>query len=129
MKKLVFAFLMASACIGLVSAPKLRAQDSITIKDPAEFNAYQIATSQTDPKTKASQLEGFLTSYPQSVVKNAVLDMLLDALISITIQEAFSSPMYEKVRSCSNHSFSANAPHNRLAMERSGIASPSLCGC
>jgi hypothetical protein len=79
MKKLVFAFLMASACIGLVSAPKLRAQDSITIKDPAEFNAYQIATSQTDPKTKASQLEGFLTSYPQSVVKNAVLDMLLDA--------------------------------------------------
>ncbi len=79
MKKFVFALLMALACIGLFSAPRLRAQDSITIKDPAEFNAYQIATSQTDPKTKASQLESFLLSYPQSVVKQAILDMLLDA--------------------------------------------------
>src|SRR5208337_757783 len=79
MKKFVFAFLMASACSGLVSAPTLRAQDSITIKDPAEFNAYQMATSQTDPRTKASQIEGFLLTYPQSVVKQAVIDMLLDA--------------------------------------------------
>ncbi|MGD0522483.1 MAG: hypothetical protein ABSA48_14600 [Terracidiphilus sp.] len=78
MKKFVFAFLMASACSGLVSAPTLRAQDSITIKDPAEFNAYQMATSQTDPRTKASQIEGFLQTYPQSVVKQAVLDLLVD---------------------------------------------------
>jgi hypothetical protein len=78
MKKFVFAFLMAMACSGLVSAPTLRAQDSITIKDPAEYNVYQIATSQTDPRTKASQLESFLQSYPQSVVKQSVLDMLVD---------------------------------------------------
>ena len=78
MKKLVFASVMALASISLVSAPMLRAQDSITIKDPAEFNAYQMATSQTDPKTKAAQLEGFLKAYPQSVVKPAVLDMLID---------------------------------------------------
>ncbi len=64
--------------ICLVTAPRLRAQASITIKDPAEFNAYQMATSQTDPHTKASQLEGFLQSYPQSVVKQAVLSMLVD---------------------------------------------------
>jgi hypothetical protein len=44
MKKLVFASVMALASISLVSAPTLRAQDSITIKDPAEFNAYQMAT-------------------------------------------------------------------------------------
>jgi hypothetical protein len=57
----------------------LRAQDStITIKDPAEFNTYQMATTQSDPGAKASALEGFLTAYPQSVVKKAVLDMLLD---------------------------------------------------
>jgi hypothetical protein len=79
MKKLVFAILLAMVTICPVTAPRLRAQDSITIKDPGEFNSYQIATSQTDPHTKASQLEGFLTAYPQSVVKQSVLDMLVDS--------------------------------------------------
>ena len=78
MKKLVFASVMALASISLVSAPTLRAQDSITIKDPAEFNTYQMATTQTDPKAKAAALESFLQAYPQSVVKNAVLDTLMD---------------------------------------------------
>ena len=54
MKKFVFASVMALASISLVSAPMLRAQDSITIKDPAEFNAYQMATTQSDPKAKAA---------------------------------------------------------------------------
>ena len=77
MKKLVFASVMALATLSLVSAPALRAQD-ITIKDPAEFNAYQMATTQSDPKAKAAALEGFLQQYPQSVVKNSVLVMLLE---------------------------------------------------
>ena len=77
MKKLVFASVMALASIGLMTAPALRAQD-ITIKDPAEFNAYQMATTQNDPKAKAAALEGFLTQYPQSVVKKAVLVLLLE---------------------------------------------------
>ena len=55
-----------------------RTGSTIQIKDPAEFNAYQMATTQSDPKAKAAALEGFLTKYPQSVVKKAVLDMLLD---------------------------------------------------
>lgn len=80
MKKFVFAFVLALACICLVSAPTLKAQDSdtISIKDPTEFNAYQMATTQNDPKIKASALEGFLQTYPQSVVKKAVLDLLID---------------------------------------------------
>ncbi len=80
MKKLVLASAMAVAGICLVSAPTLRAQgsDQITIQNPAEFNAYQQATSQTDPAAKASALEGFLKNYPQSVVKKAVLDDLID---------------------------------------------------
>ncbi len=80
MKKLVFASVVALASISLVSAPTLRAQDSnqITIKDPAEYNAYQMAITQTDPKAKAAALESFLQAYPQSVVKKAVLDMLVD---------------------------------------------------
>ena len=36
MKKLIFASVMASACLSLFITPMLRAQDStITIKDPA----------------------------------------------------------------------------------------------
>jgi tetratricopeptide (TPR) repeat protein len=78
MKKLVFASVMALALVSLV--PALRAQDSstITIKDRAEYNAYQDATTQSDPKLKAAGLESFLTTYPQSVVKDAVLNMLVD---------------------------------------------------
>jgi hypothetical protein len=83
MKKLVFASVMALASISLVSAPMLRAQDSITIKDPAEFNTYQNCSTQSDPKAKATCLEGFLTAYPQSVVKSAVLDSLIDTYQSL----------------------------------------------
>src|SRR3569833_598537 len=82
MKKFVFASVMALASLSLVPAPTLRAQDqpgTIQIKDPAEFNAYQMATTQSDPKAKAAALEDFLTKYPQSTAKAAVLDMLLGA--------------------------------------------------
>ena len=81
MKKFVFASVMALASLSLVPAPTLRAQDqsgTIQIKDPAEFNAYQMATTQSDPKAKAAALDDFLTKYPNSVAKKAVLDMLLD---------------------------------------------------
>jgi tetratricopeptide (TPR) repeat protein len=80
MKKFVFASVLAAASICLVSAPTLKAQDSdtISIKDATEFNAYQMAITQADLKLKASALENFLTTYPQSVVKKAVLDLLID---------------------------------------------------
>ena len=82
MKKLVFASVMALASISLVIPPSLLAQDSITIKDPAEFNSYQNATTQSDPTAKAGYLENFLQTYPQSVVKKAVLDQLVDIYYS-----------------------------------------------
>jgi hypothetical protein len=69
---------MALASLSLIFAPVLRAQDSITIKDPAEFNSYQTASQQSDPTAKAAALESFLETYPQSVVKTAVLDQLID---------------------------------------------------
>lgn len=83
MKKLVFASVMALASICLVPAPTLRAQDSITIKDPAEFNAYQMAITQTNPKAQAAALESFLKTYPQSVVKKTVLDSLINSYQSL----------------------------------------------
>jgi hypothetical protein len=80
MKKLVLASVMALAGICLASAPTLRAQnsDQITIQNPAEFNAYQQASTQSDPAAKASALEDFLKNYPQSVVKKNVLDDLIN---------------------------------------------------
>jgi hypothetical protein len=80
MKKLVFATVMALASLSLAYAPVLRAQESgqIEIKDPAEFNAYQQAITQSNPAAKASALESFLQTYPQSVVKKAVLDELIN---------------------------------------------------
>ncbi len=78
MKKLVFASVMALASLSLVIAPVLRAQDSITIKDPAEFNNHQTAEALTDPAAKAAALESFLQTYPQSVAKAEVLDALID---------------------------------------------------
>ncbi len=78
MKKLIFASVMALASLSLIFAPMLRAQDTITIKDPAEYNSYQNAYAQSNPTTKAEALESFLQAYPQSVVKGAVLDTLID---------------------------------------------------
>jgi len=78
MKKLVLASVMALASLNLVYAPTLRAQADISIKDPTEYNAYNTASTQADPKAKAAGLETFLTTYPQSVVKTIVLNTLVD---------------------------------------------------
>jgi hypothetical protein len=69
---------MALASLNLVSAPMLRAQADISIKDPTEYNSYNTAITQSDPKLKAAGLESFLLTYPQSVVKTIVLNTLVD---------------------------------------------------
>jgi len=92
MKKFFLASVFASvsmpalvlAGFSLATAPSILAQGSsdqntISIKDPAEFNAYQNCWTQTTPQAKASTCEAFLTQYPQSVVKKAVLDAVVDA--------------------------------------------------
>jgi hypothetical protein len=83
MKKFVFASMMALASVILVTAPKLQAQSSdLTIKDPAEYNAYKMFDTQPDPKQKTAAGESFLKTYPQSIVKSAVLDSLVDAYMA-----------------------------------------------
>jgi hypothetical protein len=80
MKKLVFATAMALTGICLVPKPALRAQDSgqtIQIQDPAEFNAYQNFSTQTDPAQKCAAGESFLSTYPQSQVKKEILGGLM----------------------------------------------------
>jgi len=86
MKKFLLASVLAPAVVfsglSILTSSTLLAQDQITIKDPAEFNAYNSAITQTDPKAKASMSESFLQSYPQSIVKKSVLDGLVDAYSS-----------------------------------------------
>ncbi|MGA2249714.1 hypothetical protein [Terracidiphilus sp.] len=76
MKKFIFASALALAVSAFVASPVLRAQD-LSIKDPAEYSAYQNAASQSDPKAKAAAYEQFLTQYPQTIAKPSVLNELL----------------------------------------------------
>ncbi|HYA24899.1 MAG TPA: hypothetical protein VEF05_12105 [Terriglobales bacterium] len=54
-------------------------QQKKEIKDPAEYNAYVGAIQQQDPNAKISGLEAFLTQYPNSVMKEDALEVLMGA--------------------------------------------------
>ena len=54
-------------------------QQKKEIKDPAEYNAYVGAVQQQDPAAKISGLEAFLTQYPNSVMKEDALELLMGA--------------------------------------------------
>ena len=48
-----------------------------TFKDPAESNAFYAAYNTQDPSARATQLESFLQSYPNSIAKQDALEILL----------------------------------------------------
>jgi hypothetical protein len=81
MKKSVLASLLALAIIfpGSVSMVHGQAAQSgqITIKDPQEYNDYTNAVGQSTPAAKAAAIETFLTKYPNSIVKNDLLEQLM----------------------------------------------------
>ena len=87
MKKVALASLLAIATSTLCAAPFALAQaaasggdsQQITIKDPTEYNDYSNAISQSSPAAKASAIEAFLTKYPNSVVKEEMLEQLMAA--------------------------------------------------
>jgi hypothetical protein len=87
MKKVALASLLAIATSTLCATPFALAQaaaggnssQQITIKDPAEYNDYSNAISQSSPAAKASAIEAFLTKYPNSVVKDQMLEQLMAA--------------------------------------------------
>ena len=54
-------------------------QQKKEIKDPAEYNAYVGAVQQQDANAKISGLEAFLTQYPNSVMKEDALEVLMGA--------------------------------------------------
>jgi hypothetical protein len=87
MKKVVVASLLAVAGMaGVVRGAVAQTQVNLGTNaqanqgvqmSPAEYNAYNSAITQTDPKAKAAALEAYLTAYPQSSVKAAVLEQLM----------------------------------------------------
>ena len=81
MKKSVLASLLALAIIFPGSASMVYGQAAasgqITIKDPAEYNDYTNAVGQSTPAAKSAAIEAFLTKYPNSVVKNDLLEVLM----------------------------------------------------
>ena len=83
MKKVFFVSVLALATIVMSTAPVALAQNSsqgtITIRTPAEYNAYTSAVSQSTPQAQETALEQFLQMYPQSVVKVDVLQRLMGA--------------------------------------------------
>src|SRR5229473_3624387 len=59
--------------------PSPAAPQKKEIKDPAEYNAYVGAVQQQDAAAKVSGLEAFLTQYPNSVMKEDALELLMGA--------------------------------------------------
>ncbi|HUY81042.1 MAG TPA: hypothetical protein VMU92_04905 [Acidobacteriaceae bacterium] len=76
---LVFASMVTTAVPRAFAAPQNSQSDQITIKDPAEYNAYTNAISQSTPAAKAAAIESFLKEYPNSVVKTEMLEQLVAA--------------------------------------------------
>lgn len=54
-------------------------QQKKEIKDPAEYNAYVNAVQQSDPAAKATAVESFLQTYPNSVMKTDAMELLMGA--------------------------------------------------
>jgi hypothetical protein len=94
MKKVVVASLLAVAGIACVASTAV-AQTPVNLgsnaqsansgvqMSPAEYNAYNSAIAQTTPQAKAAALEAYLTAYPQSSVKGAVLEQLMGAYSAV----------------------------------------------
>jgi tetratricopeptide (TPR) repeat protein len=63
-----------AAPAGQAAAP---ASQAPVIKDPAEYNAYVAAVQAKDANAKISGLEAFVAQYPNSVMKNQALEILM----------------------------------------------------
>jgi|ERR1700722_1112909 tetratricopeptide (TPR) repeat protein len=90
MKKILLAMLLVAAVTAVAQTTAAPAQaapgaapsaapQKKEIKDQAEYNAYVGAVSQTDPAAKVSGLEAFVTQYPNSVMKEDALEVLMIA--------------------------------------------------
>lgn len=94
MKRIVLAMLLVAAVTAVAQTAPVSSQPAPQptgtpaqtpppqkkeIKDPAEYNAYVGAVQQKDAPAKISGLEAFLTQYPNSVMKEDALELLMGA--------------------------------------------------
>lgn len=83
MKKILLAVVLGVAAGAWAQDAAQPAQQPASqapvIKDPAEYNAYVAAIQQKDNTAKISGLEAFLTQYPNSIMKNQALEILMGA--------------------------------------------------
>jgi tetratricopeptide (TPR) repeat protein len=117
MKTSLVAFVLALSALGSgqtaaapAQAPPAASQpqpQKKEIKDPAEYNAYVGAVQQTDAAAKISGLEAFLAQYPNSVMKEDALELLMG-----TYQQAGNQT---KVMDAANRLLAAN-PDNARAL-------------
>ncbi|HVZ18882.1 MAG TPA: hypothetical protein VG897_17330 [Terriglobales bacterium] len=91
MKKslMTLVLVLAVACVSFAQQPSVPqgagqpapqgapAQQKKEIKDPAEYNAYMGAIQSADPNAKVQGLEGFVNQYPNSVMKEDALELLM----------------------------------------------------
>ena len=71
------AIIGAMFLFGLAGLGQTQEQPRKVIKDPAEYYAYVGAVQQTDSNAKAVGLEAFVTQYPNSVMKEDALELLM----------------------------------------------------
>ena len=87
MKKIVLAMLLVAAVTAVAQTAAAPAQGAAPtpptqkkeIKDTAEYNAYVGAIQQADAASKISGLEAFVSQYPNSVMKEDALELLMSA--------------------------------------------------
>jgi hypothetical protein len=112
---------------GQSGAPAQGQAQGPVIKDPAEYNAYVAAVQQKDANAKISGLEAFLTQYPNSVMKNQALELLMG-----TYQQAGNGKKTMEtaaklvaVDTCNMRALALLAYYNRIGAQQ-GDASASL---
>ena len=66
-----------SASAGSSAQPAAGQKQQKIIKDPAEYKAYVDAVQTTDPANRATVLESFLKTYPNTVMKEDATELLL----------------------------------------------------
>jgi hypothetical protein len=96
MKKILLAMVLAATAAAVAQTasapsqpaapPQAAPQQKKEIKDPAEYNAYVGAVQQQDTAAKISGLEAFLTQYPNSVMKEDALELLMGAYQQVANQ-------------------------------------------
>ena len=98
------------------------------IKDPAEYNAYVAAIGQKDNNAKISGLEAFLTQYPNSVMKNQALEVLMG-----TYQAANNLKKTLEIGaklvaadSCNERGLALLAYYNRILVQNSPANDPNI---